>query len=914
MNPDIPRTSAKGESSRARSVPFQTITPGQAISALGSRREGLDPDEAAMRLQEYGPNTLREKRKKSAVLLLLRQFTDLLIVILVIAAIISGLLGEWVDAYAILFIVLLNGVIGFIQEYRAERALETLKQMTAPQARVMRAGKEMPVDAAGLVPGDIILIAEGDRVPADARLVEVVALEADEAMLTGESVPVHKDAGPVLQEGQPLSEQVNMVFQGTVVTRGRGLGVITRTGMETELGKIATSVVDQPEARTPLQEKLGVLGTQLSIAAIGLVFLIFVLGVLHGFEPFEIFLISVSLAVAAIPEGLPAVVTITLAIGVQRMATRHAVIRRLPAVETLGAATVICTDKTGTLTKNEMTVRRLFVDRSFMGVTGEGYSVKGELILDDGSEPAADSVALRELLAIGVLCNTSRLTIDSATGTGEIAGDPTEAALLVLAEKAGLDHQQVRKESRCEEEIPFDPVRKMMTVICLRDGRRRAFVKGAPEIVLARCDRILRGGNEVPLAPDDRENVLRVINHLGGEALRVLGFAYRNWDGMEGDNPEEDLVFVGLTGMMDPPRPEARSAIQACHEAGIRIVMITGDNPETARAIARELGLSVSREVHVVTGAEMDTWSDAKCMRSVREDTVFARVNPEHKLRIVNALQACGEVVAMTGDGVNDAPAIVKADIGIAMGLTGTMVTKEVSDMVVTDDNFASIERAVEEGRVIYENILKTVRYLISCNSGELAAITVAMLAGLASPLSPLQILWMNIVTDSPPALALAMDPRDPDIMKRLPHRPGEQILTWRSSTELLGTGLVMALGTIGVFAGYLAAGPEYAVKAGTMAFSVIIISQMFLALAFSGSREKSLTETGVFRNPWLWFSVGFGIASQLVITEWGPFRAVFGTVSLGPADWLIIILVSLAASVVPGGAKLVRRHRSAQG
>jgi len=873
----------------------------------------MDPDEVLERLQTYGPNLLHERKKQSPVLLFLRQFTDLLILILVISAAISGLLGEWVDMVAILLILILNGVIGFLQEYRAERALEALKQMSAPRARVIRKGMERLIGTAEIVPGDVVVIAEGDRVPADARLLESVALEADESVLTGESVPVQKDAGAVLDPAQPLSERVNMVFQGTVITRGRGRAVVTATGMQTELGTIATSVLDQPEQKTPLQLKLAVLGRQLSLVAIGLVALIFVLGILQGMAPFDIFLISVTLAVAAIPEGLPAVVTITLAIGVQRMAARHAVVRRLPAVETLGGVTVIGTDKTGTLTRNEMTVRKIYVGGSVIRVTGEGYSVRGELIPEEVSDPDSDEL-LHELLVIGVLCNTSGLAIDPRSGAGEIVGDPTEAALLVLAEKTGMDHRKVRAAFPCEKEIPFDAVRKMMTVICSRDGRRRAHVKGAPEVVLARCDRILHAGHEADLSQVEREDVIRVTREFGGEALRVLGFAYRDLAQPESDDPEEHLVFAGLVGMMDPPRPEAKRAVRTCHEAGIRVIMITGDNPETARAIALELGLDdASPEMHVVTGPEMDAWSDEVCLLRVRSDTVFARVNPEHKLRIVDALQACGEVVAMTGDGVNDAPAIVRADIGISMGITGTMVTREVSDMVIMDDNFDSIVRAVEEGRVIYANIVKSVRYLLSCNLGELAAITVAMLAGLGSPLMPLQILWMNIVTDSPPALALAVDPRDPDAMRRPPLRPGEPILTGWSSVELLVTGIVMALGTVGIFAWYLAAGPEYALKAGTMSFSVIVMAQMFLGIAFSGSRERSNLKTGIFKNRWLWLSVGFGAVAQVVITEWGPLREVFGTVPLAPADWFLVLAISLVVSVVPAGAKLFRQGRNAR-
>jgi Ca2+-transporting ATPase len=681
----------------------------------------------------------------------------------------------------------------------------------------------------------------------------------------------------------------------------------------TELGRIAELVVDKPEPETPLQGQIRMLAKQLSTAALGLVVLIFVLGILRGYAPFELFLITVSLSVAAIPEGLPAVVTVTMAIGIQRMAAHHAVIRKLPAVEVLGAATVICTDKTGTLTKNEMTVRSLFVNGSFFTVTGEGYAAAGT-ILKDGKEVTeeADKKALDILLTTGVLCNTSRLTRDPATGAVEIAGDPTETALLVLAEKGGLDRGDVRKKFPCGDEIPFDSVRKMMTVICTMDGHERAFVKGAPEIILLRCDRILQDGTKRPITEKDRVQVRDAVSRMGSDALRVLAFACRDVVSGDREKIESQLVFVGLTGMMDPPREKAKASIAACHDAGIRVIMITGDNPETARAIAGELGIFGTGEAVVVTGPEMNSWSEEDFQTSVKKVRVFARVNPEHKLRIVHALQDSGEIVAMTGDGVNDAPAIIRADIGIAMGLTGTEVTIEVSDMVIMDDNFASIERAVEEGRVIYENILKSVRFLIACNLGELTAITLALLAGLASPLAPIQILWMNIVTDSPPALALAMDPRDPDTMKRPPRHPGQHILTWQSSRELILTGLVIALVTLGVFIGYLSGEPETVAKAGAMAFSVIVISQLFTALAFSGSREKSLFESGLFRNPWLWASAGFGLATQILITEWGPLRAVFGTVPLGFADWGLIMLVSLAPVVVVEGMKMVRRGRAA--
>ena len=913
MTPDLQPATGPPGSPAPQPLQYHALTAGEVVASLGSGDGGLDTGEVENRLRIHGQNMLREAKKRSMILLFFQQFTSLLILILIIAAVISGLFGEWADAIAILIIVLLNGVIGFIQEYRAEKALESLKRMTASHSQVIRDGMTLTVETSGLVPGDMILIAEGDKVPADARLVEVVALEANESTLTGESVPDPKDADRVLDPGTALSERANMVYQGTVITHGRGRAVVTATGVKTELGRIAELVVDKPEPETPLQGQLRVLAKQLSAAALGLVVLIFILGILRGYAPVELFLITVSLAVAAIPEGLPTVVTVTLAIGVQRMAAHHAVIRKLPAVEVLGAATVICTDKTGTLTKNEMTVRSLFANGSFFTVTGEGYAADGT-ILKDGKEvtDAADKNALDILITTGVLCNTSRLTRDMATGAVEIAGDPTETALLVLAEKGGPGPRDVREKFPCGDELPFDSVRKMMTVICTMDGHERAFVKGAPEILLLRCDRILREGKERPLTEKDREEAGDAVRHMGSGALRVLAFAYRDIATGEREGVESQLVFAGLAGMMDPPREEAKAAIAACHDAGIRVIMITGDNPETARAVAGELGIFGTGEAGVVTGMEMDTWSKEDFRSSVQTVRVYARVNPEHKLRIVRALQDGGDVVAMTGDGVNDAPAIIRADIGIAMGLTGTEVTKDVSDMVIMDDNFASIERAVEEGRVIYENILKSARFLITCNLGELAAITLALLAGFASPLAPIQILWMNIVTDSPPALALAMDPKDPDTMKRPPRRPKQPILTWQSSKELILTGLVIALVTLGVFAGYLAGGPDIAGKAGTMAFSVIVISQLFTALAYSGSQERSLIESGLFRNPWLWVAVGFGMATQFLITEWGPIMGVFGTVPLGFTDWVLVLLVSLAPVIVGEGVKVGRRKRGA--
>jgi Ca2+-transporting ATPase len=860
--------------------------------------------EAEARLAEHGLNRLQEQKKESLLLLFARQFTDLLIVILAIAAVVSGLLGEWLDAAAIFAIIVLNGVIGFIQEYKADRAMEALKKMVAPLARVIRGGTEANIDARDLVPGDIVLIGEGDRVPADARLLETVALEADEAALTGESSPVPKDAGRVCELQETIHCHVNMVFLGTVITRGRGKALVTTTGMNTELGKIAKVVAEEPEEDTPLQKKLHYLGKQLTAAALIIVIATFAMGLLRGLDAFEMFLISVSLAVAAIPEGLPAVLTITLSLGVQRMASKHAIIRRLPAVETLGAATVICTDKTGTLTKNEMTVRRVLVDGTCLRVTGEGYSVRGEFINEkDGSTEAALVVpGMKELLEAGVLCNNSSLTVDAESGRGTILGDPTEACLLVVAAKAGLEQGRLLAARAFVREIPFDSARKMMTVIRTLDHRHRAYVKGAPEVLVERCSRVLHGNEVRAITPADRDAVLSATTAMASESLRVLGFAYRDLPdpGIPDAAVETDLVFIGLAGMMDPPRAEAKTAVQACREAGVRVVMITGDNPTTAGAVARELNLDCGGAGGIMTGSELDTASGEELKGLVEHVGVYARVSPEHKLRIVDALKSRGEVVAMTGDGVNDAPAIKRADIGVAMGITGTEVTKEASDMVITDDNFASIERAVEEGRVIYANILKAVNYLLSCNIGELITIFTAITAGLASPITPIQILWMNIITDSPPALALAMNPGDPDVMKRPPQDPKGRIVTPRLAVVMVLVGILMAIEVLGAYVWYLGGGPAMAAKAGTMAFCVMIMFQQFYALSCSGSGSTPVLATGLFRNRWLWAAFLFGFATMLLITEWAPVYPIFDTVALDLLDWGIVMVLASMAFAIP--------------
>jgi Ca2+-transporting ATPase len=902
---------------------FQTLSASEALRALDSNASGLSDAEAKARLARYGPNALKAKKKQSALSMFLAQFKDFLILLLLAAAVISFFLQEELDAIAIMAIVVLNAVIGFTQEYRAEKAIEALKKLAAPKARVVRGGSEARIDAASLVPGDVVVLEEGDKIPADCRLLETVALEADEASLTGESMPVKKEADARVAERAAVNDWRNCLFLGTAVTRGRGRAVVFATGMQTQIGGIAKMVEESGEEDTPLQRKLDAMGKQLGAAALAICAIIFIVGVLRGGTPvMEMFLIAVALAVAAIPEGLPAVVTIALAIGVQRMARKHSIIRRLPAVEALGSATVICTDKTGTLTKSELTVRRFFVNKEFVDVRGEGYSLRGEFMQKGKTVSPLKNKELFELMQASVLCNNAALAFREGDENAEITGDPTEACLLVAAEKAGIDYKEAQAGNAFVSEIPFDSKRKMMTVIRKTrggGGGLRAFVKGAPEMVLERSAFVLENGRERKLTAKDKKAFLEANTKMASAALRVLGFAYRAVSAGEAKKPdaasvESRLVFIGLAGMIDPPRQEAKEAIAACHSAGIRVIMVTGDNPYTAQAIGEELGLRSSGKRAVVNGAEINEMSDAALSRAVRDIVVFARVAPEHKLRIVKALKANGEVVAMTGDGVNDAPALKAGDIGVAMGITGTDVAKEASDMVITDDNFASIERAVEEGRIVYDNIVKAVRYLLSCNIGELFTIFFAVIAGLPSPLTPIQILWMNIVTDSPPALALAMNPADPDVMRRKPRDPKENILSRSFLIDMAWVGALLTLVVLGIFyADLKGVLPMEELKAGTMAFSVIVLFQKFFAFEAGCPRNKTILEAGVFRNKWLLLSFAFGLGTQLLITEWAPAQAVFQTAALNAFDWVLVLALASTALVLPEIAKVLKGETRAE-
>ena len=751
----------------------------EVLSHVGTSAKGLSSQEAAKRLAADGANELTEGKRISPFQIFLGQFRSLIIWILIVAGVISGVLGEVVDAIAILAIVVLNAAIGFYQEYNAEKSIAALKKMAAPQAKVRRDGRVISIPAVGIVVGDILALEAGDLVAADARLLSAASLKCIESALTGESEAVTKQPATLEGDDIPLGDRENLIFMGTSVAAGTGEAVVVGTAMNTELGRIAGMIETAGNEKTPLQTKLDSFGRILVWATLGIVVLLFGLGWLRGTPFMELFLTSVSLAVAAVPEGLPAIVTVALSLGVLRMSRHHALVRKLAAVETLGSTTVICTDKTGTLTVGEMTVRALYVAGQSYEVTGEGYGPEGEVRFDGKKAEAAHAAPLLELATVLIGCNNSHLAEEE--GTWNVIGDPTEGALLVAGIKAGGSVESIEKETPQYHEIPFDSDRKRSTEIRKRsDGKLRALVNGAPDVLLTLCTSIYTSKGIRPLTDDDRKDIVEQNTEMAQQALRVLGSAFRDMDeaapeALTADIVEQELVFVGLSGMYDPPRQEAKDAIAKCRAAGIRVVMITGDHPHTATAIARDLGIAADDE-EAITGGELDKVSDDELRTRSPKTAVYARVTAEHKLRIIRAWKANDAVVAMTGDGVNDAPAIKGADIGIAMGKSGTEVTKQASDMIITDDNFATIVAAVEEGRGIYDNIRKTLQYLLAGNTGELLLMTVCVIIGLPTPLLPIHLLWINLVTDGLPALCLATDPIDPDVMRRQPRPPSERL------------------------------------------------------------------------------------------------------------------------------------------
>ena len=886
------------------------------VEALGKELRtdldaGLDSEEAVRRQASDGFNELPEALPPSLLKLFLSQFTSVIVWVLIGAAVLSGLLEDWVDAAAILAIVLLNGLLGFVQEFRAEQSLAALRKMSVATARVCRDGVMQSIPARELVRGDLVLLEAGDRIPADARLVYAVHFQTQEASLTGESAPVQKSVGVIERAELPVADRSNMAFMGTMAVSGKARALVVSTGLCTELGQIAAMIQkasEEERAETPLQRRLEQFGYTLLWLALAVVAVVFVMGTLRGEPLVAMFLTSVSLAVAAVPEGLPAVVTITLAMGVTRMVKRNALIRKLPAVETLGSATVICTDKTGTLTKNEMTVTQLFAGDRVFEVTGEGYEPVGE-IRDRSSQSLALDPALRELLSAGVLCNGA--TLKREHGAWQVIGDPTEGALLVAAAKAGLTKEDLEQAAPFEGEIPFDTERKMMTIIRRTDSGLMAYSKGAPDVLLRRCTHSLTDNGTVePLDDEGREAILKVNAACAHQSLRVLAAARRPLEqggGPELDTVERCLIFLGLFAMKDPLRPEAVEAIRLCREAGIKTVMITGDHQETAVAIARELALDRG-EGTALSGSELSRLTAEQLAESVERVQVYARVSAEHKLRIVNAWKSRGAIVAMTGDGVNDAPAIKAADIGVAMGIAGTDVTKEASDMVVTDDNFASIAAAVEEGRGVFDNIRKAVHFLLSCNASEVLVMLFAALIGLPLPLLPIHILWMNLVTDGFPALALAVDPKAPDLMKRPPRRPDAQLLDRSRLVSIGGEGLMLGLIALGAFSYSLYGLHQDLDQARTVTFTVMVVAQ--LVHAFNCRSERwSLFQLGVGTNQALLLAFFLSFAVQVAVLTVPVVQPVFKVVPVPIEDWLLMGAMGTLPFVVMESIKWLRRR-----
>lgn len=874
---------------------------------LGTTESGLESDEALRRLKRDGPNELVGKKATTPLELLLNQFKNFLIIILLAAAIVSAVVGSPTDAFVIILIVVLAALLGFFQEHRAGKDIEALKQMTAPTAMVLRGGVELEVQARELVVGDVLVFRSGDRVAADCRLVEAFNLRVDESALTGESVTVGKNAS-VVKEKTTLGDRRNMVFMGTTVTEGRGLGVVTAVGMRSEFGEIGGMLSEIEVMRTPLQKNLDRLGRWIGILTLLVVGIVSLLGVLRGYGWVDMFVWGVALAVAAVPEALPAVVTVGLALGVRRMVKRHALVRQLPAVETLGATTVICTDKTGTLTENKMTVRQIYANFRRIGITGVGYTPEGSFWYMDGGANWDDGDAvidvsndnvLRSVLVTGVLCNDSSLS--QVDGEWRVTGDPTEAALVVAAAKAGLLKSELESSCRRVDEVPFSSERKHMITIHQMPEGRCAHLKGAPEVVLDKCTSYLRESGVEGLG-SRRDEMLGEAHGMAENGLRVIALAYKMLQ-----DPDDDLssgfVFAGLVGMIDPPRKEAEEAIETCTNAGIKTVVITGDHVSTAKAVASELGLVAENE-KILSGEKLDEMNDEDFGRIVEDVKVYARTSPHHKLRVIDALQKRGHVVAMTGDGVNDAPALKKADIGVAMGITGTDVSKESSDMILTDDNFASIVAAVEEGRNIFKNIRNFITYGLAIHIAEVLIVLATMLAGLPLPLIAIQILWINLVTDGLPPLTLSLEPPDEGIMHQHPRHKSEGIITNR---VLLYSGLIGVLITLQALILFLWHISDL-LRAQSIVFTLVVVSSMFNALNWR-SEKRSIFKLKPFSNPPLWYAITATLLLQLAVL-YTPLQSAFHTTSLTSLDWVWIILFSATTLIAGESMKYIEAKR----
>ena len=858
-------------------------------------QNGLTSEEVTKRVEENGYNELIQKKKKTFLEKFLAQFKDFMIIVLIFAALVSGIVGvlehEGInDSIIILLIVIVNAIIGVMQENKAEKSLEALKKLSSHTAKVLRNGHLLVLPARELVPGDVIILETGDYITADLRLTEAINLRIEEASLTGESVPVEKITKLLAEEDLPLGDRENLAFSTSLVSYGRGKGIVVETGMNTEVGNIATILDSTENSQTPLQKKLDGLGKLLGTAALIICFVMFIIGTINGKEPMHMFLSAVSLAVAAIPEGLPAIATIVLAIGVQRMVTRHAIVKRLPCVETLGSTTVVCSDKTGTLTQNKMTVEKLYLNNEILDVD----SFSQNSIPDD----------VKLLITASILCNDSK--IGSEDGQLKITGDPTETALIDLGLKFSLNKNEIEESEIRVDELPFDSERKLMsTVNKYNDNNYRIFTKGAVDELLKRCDRIFINGKIREIDDKDIENILEANNNLAKDALRVLGMAYKDSDSEVNESLESSLIYIGMVGMIDPPRPEVKSAIEKCKTAGIKTVMITGDHKITAIAIAKALGI-LEDESEATTGPEVEKMTQEELENHVKHYRVYARVSPEHKVRIVKAWQKHGDIVAMTGDGVNDAPALKTADIGAAMGIVGTDVSKEAADIILTDDNFATIVAAVEEGRRIYDNILKAIQFLLSSNIGEIITLFFATLVNWQEPLIPIHILWVNLITDSLPALALSFDPAEDNIMKRRPIPANIGIFTKGRIYRVGYQGLMIGTLTLLAYRIGIHEDPSNVVIGQTMAFAVLSLSQLVHVFNIR-SKTQSIFKTGVFSNMYLVYAVLISFVMMIAVLFIPFLQNIFKVVTLSPRDILIVAGLSFMPLIIVEIFKLLK-------
>lgn len=886
---------------------WYTCTPEEVLKFWQTNSlEGLSSAEARGRLEKFGHNELAEKAKPAWWKRFLAQFQDFMVLVLLGATLISAFLGEYADAITILLIVFMNAILGFMQEYRAEQSLAALKKLASFTARVVRNGMMQQIPARELVPGDLLVVEAGDKLSVDARLLTVHNLEVEEAALTGESSVVRKTTERNYREDIPLGDRKNMVFSGTSVVKGRGKAIVCATGMDTEVGQIADMIQTTAEEATPLQRRLEHLGKWLVGGCVGICLVVVLTGVIRGESLLLMCMAGISLAVAAIPEGLPAIVTVALGLGVQRMIKQQAIIRKLPAVETLGCTTVICSDKTGTLTQNAMTVRQIYAAGRQYEVTGTGYDIKGSIVLDGQPVEGDSASTLQHCLTIGVLCNNSVVKQNAVAITGiwrnktekgwSVEGDPTEGALIVAAAKAGIWLNDLEKTQKRIAEIPFEAERRRMSVVCRdHNSNHLLYVKGAPDTILELCRYYHTDAGPASINPEYLTQVSRIYEQMSAGALRVLAVAYRRLTPVQAQNPDEtlenELIFAGFIGMIDPPREEVKTSIALCREAGIKTVMITGDHKNTAIAIAQELNMYKDNQHKILTGKEIDGMNEAELDKIVNQVAVYARVSPAHKLKIVRALKRRGHIVAMTGDGINDAPAIKEADIGVAMGIAGTDVTKEASSMVLADDNFATIVAAVKEGRGIYENIRKFIRYLLACNIGEVLTMFLAALLGLPMPLLPVQILWVNLVTDGLPAMALGVDPGDANVMQRPPRQPGESVFSRGLSRKIIGRGIQIGLSTLLVFSVIYYIQNDL-VSARTAAFATLVYCQMFHVFDCR-SETVTIFELTFTSNLYLLIAVVSSSIMQLAVMYVPFLQAIFSTVPLSWENWALVLIVS---------------------